>query len=174
MSEEELIEVKPEFMGIQNAGYPGAFPPKVEARIRKLVASPCLHLFSGRSKIGDVRVDLERPEATVNMDVFDYLIRGPGCDRQWKWILADPPYRLTEPNRKLLGHAQTYSVAANIVLRSALSDFFQRYTENILWFDQCIPPIKGFRWEKVWLYHLWSWGNIRALTWLKRKGERLA
>ena len=86
---EELIEVKPEFMGFNNTGYPGAFPPRVESRIRAIAESPCLHLFSGRSKIGDVRVDFDRPEATRNVDVLEFLKTEK---RDWKFVIADPPY----------------------------------------------------------------------------------
>ena len=100
---EELIEVKPEFMGFQNGDYPGAFPPKVDERIRKIVASPCLHLFSGSSKIGDVRVDLTHPNATDHIDVFKF-VRTDG--RDWKFVLLDPPYPMSQRNTEKMSYAR--------------------------------------------------------------------
>jgi hypothetical protein len=167
---EELLEVKPEFAGFQNTGYPGAFPPRVEERIRKLVGSPSLHLFSGRSKVGEVRVDLTRPEATINCDVRDFIKHD---NRNWAWVILDPPYDLKDPRKKLAEYADFKSVAANVPLRRAIEEFIQSHAENVLWFDLCSPKPDGFFRQATWMYLPGGYHNVRALTWLKREGERL-
>lgn len=69
-------------MGINATGYPGAFTAVVNGIIESVIqrvqtweGDPprLLHLFSGVSNIGDVRVDISRPEATVNADVREFL-----------------------------------------------------------------------------------------------------
>ena len=172
MTEEELIEVKPENMGFPRNDYPGAFPSRVEDRIKRLVGSPCLHLFSGTSKIGDVRVDLERPEATCNQDVFDFIARNTA---QWKWVIADPPYQIVRANYKLKKYGARKSVGGNIAYQHIIDEFLQYHAENALWFDFVTPCPKGMYREKVWLYLPggFSWFKPRFLTWLKRKGEHL-
>ena len=166
MTEEELIEVKPEFMGFHRGDYPGAFPPKVEERIRKIVASPCLHLFSGSSRIGDERVDLTNPNATVNQDVFVFIM---GERRTWKWVLADPPYDMVRP----MPYAQTKSFLGDVYRQKAMGYFLRAHADCVLWFDYVSPCPPGFEREKTWLYLPGGWKKVRALTWLKRKGERL-
>ena len=170
MTEEELIEVKPEFMGFQNKGYPGAFPPKVEAVIKRLIASPCLHLFSGVSKIGDTRIDISRCEATLNIDVFEFI---KSDTYVWKWVLADPPYAITRKDRKLAEYQIKSSVSGNMQYRREISRYLQEHTENVLWFDYASPVPFGFYREKVWTWLAGGWRPVRVLTWLKRKGERL-
>ena len=167
---EELIEVKPEFMGIQTTGYVGAFPPAVERRVGQIAEHPLLHLFSGRSRLGDVRVDLERPEATINCDVLEF-VRNHNAD--YKFVIADPPYELYNADEKLRQYASKVAVSASIPLRTAIEEYLRLHVDNVLWFDYCIPPFRGFGRYKVWLYAPHGWAKIRALTWLKRKGERL-
>ena len=176
MSEDELTKVKPEFMGFHKGDYPGAFPPKVERKIRTIVSSPCLHLFSGSSTIGDVRVDLSHPNATLNEDVYRYITEDFENDNSWwKWVILDPVYNLENKHlqSKLRAYAKVESWSGNILYLRALEIFFQRHTENILWFDTCSPQTPGFERHKVWFYIMGGYNAIRALTWLKRKGERL-
>ena len=169
---EELIEVKPEFMGFQNGDYPGAFPPKVDERIRKIVASPCLHLFSGSSKIGDVRVDLTHPNATDHIDVFKF-VRTDG--RDWKFVLLDPPYPMSQRNTEKMSYARhdTFPWASKSK-RDAFEEYIQLHAENVLWFDIISPRPRGFIKYKTWLYIKGGYTTARVLTWLKREGERLA
>ena len=161
-----MIEVKPEFMGFHSGNYPGAFPPKVEMTIKKLAESPSLRLFSGSSKIGDVRIDLTRPEATINQDVFDFIKTD---ERIWKFVIADPPYEI----ERKLDYASTKSFLGDVYRQSAISKYLQGHTENVLWFDYVSPCPPGFYRKKAWLFLPGSWRKVRALTWLKREGERL-
>ncbi len=175
---DELLEVKPEFMGFQMKGYPGAFPPKVEERLRMIVESPSLHLFSGTSKIGDVRIDLARPEATINQDVFEFL-ESPDGHSWWKFVIADPPYKIQD--RYGITEAYANPTPMNTQRQNILAEYLRSHAENVLWFDLASPCPKGFYRHKTWVYLPGSWHHIRArrtafckLTWLKRKGERLA
>ena len=168
----ELIEVKPEFMGFHKGDYPGAFPPRVEERIRLLVGSPCLHLFSGSSKIGDERIDLAHKNATRNMDVYQFVLEDK---RNWKWVVLDPVYHLDAKHIKntLKGYARFESVSGIVLYQRMLEDFMKLHAENILWFDFTSPCPPEFYREKVWMYILGGYRHIRALTWLKRQGVRL-
>jgi DNA modification methylase len=60
--------------------------------IRKGNKNPSiLHLFSGNSKIGDIRVDIwEGENVTHNIKVLDYLKEL--SDESFDVIIADPPY----------------------------------------------------------------------------------
>jgi len=157
-------EVK--FMGYNRHGYKGAFPDKVEEDIIKLVKSPCLHLFSGSSKIGDVRIDLEKSEATNNINVFDYIKQEQ--PKHWLWCLLDPPYNIYNPHTELKDYADYASVSASIPKRNALADFFRKHCENVLWLDQCAPLPSGFVREKIWFYFPGGYRTIRILSWLRR------
>jgi len=70
MSEEEkeLVEMnRPEILtGIANGKYPGCFPKSVEDTIRKTISSPSLHLFSGSSRVGDVRLNTKYKQARIS------------------------------------------------------------------------------------------------------------
>ena len=168
---DELLEVKPEFMGFPRADYPGAFPSKVEDRIKVLAQSPCLHLFSGTSKIGDVRVDIERPEATLNMNVLDFMREDK---RVWKFVVADPPYEIRRAGEKLKAYGIKDSVTGTALYQKVVDDYLRKHAENVLWFDMWSPCPHGFYRYKVWVYLSSDWHRPRILTWLKREGERLA
>jgi len=165
------FETEVGFMGYNRHGYKGAFPDKVEEVIKKVIGSPCLHLFSGISKIGEVRVDLERPEATHNQDVFGF-IKSEEAKKQWEWCLLDPPYNIFNPERDLKGYADKTSVSASIPKRNILADFFRRYCKNVLWLDQCAPLPVGFIRKKVWFFFPGGYRTIRILSWLQNYGQK--
>jgi hypothetical protein len=168
---DELLEVKPEFMGFHKGEYQGAFPPAVEKRIKTLVSPPCLHLFSGSSRIGDCRVDLEHPNATVHDDVYHFIQED---NRNWAWVVLDPDYAVSRKHIKLSGHARTDSVSGNVLAQRLLEDYLRLHADNVLWFDICSPRPNGFDRVKLWVFLPGGYKSVRVLTWLKRKGERLA
>ena len=69
--------------------YPGSFAVLEQKIIKKYLKNPSLHLFSGRSTIGTVRVDFACEEATIHADVFDYLEH---CTEKFNTVILDPPY----------------------------------------------------------------------------------
>jgi len=60
----------------------------------KLYSSLCvgrtLHLFSGRSLLGDVRVDIDSPVATHKIDLSEGKL--PFNDMEFDTVIADPPW----------------------------------------------------------------------------------
>lgn len=141
-------------LGFQRKGYPGAFTPVVESDIWQMIAEvqetlDCpvrvLRLFSGVSLIGDIRVDIQRPEATHRQDVLDFIYTDKS---HWDVCLADPPYSIVR-TRKLApmlhvtgevgGYGRVSSAAADVVLREALVAYFIRRVDNVLWLDMCAP-----------------------------------
>lgn len=158
-------EVK--FMGYNKHGYPGAFPNKVEEVIVKVVKTPCLHLFSGCSLIGDLRVDIERPEATHRMDVFKFL-ETKEAQKEWLWCLLDPPYNIHTPEKDLKEYGDYASVSCSVPKRQALARFFLKYSENVLWLNTCAPLPEGFKREKLWFFFPGGYRTLRVLSWLKR------
>jgi hypothetical protein len=175
-------------LGFQQKSYPGAYTPTVEKsisqmfdRIQKTSSSPIrvLHLFSGISLIGDIRVDIERPEATHRADVLDFI---GGCDDFFDVILLDPPYDLKRESKLVSGeyvsediggYGKTSSVAADVELRRALIDFFRDHTDNIIWLDMCAPfPNKlkevGFQRKRLEFLFPGGFHTLRVLTWLTK------
>jgi hypothetical protein len=169
----EVLEVKGQFMGMHNGEYPGAFPPAVESVIKKIVASPSLHFFSGSSTIGDVRVDAGHPNATLKMDVFDFMTSDV---KKWKFVLADPPYDIQKENQKLKAYLNRKGLVGNLIFQKAMEKYLIEHAENVLWFDRCSPCPNGFYRYKTWLWFApsSSWTGVRVLTWLKREGIELS
>jgi hypothetical protein len=155
------FEIIPMFMGYNNHGYYGAFPSEVENIIKGLIREPCIHLFSGTSKIGNVRIDLERPEATNNIDIFEF-IKTPEAQKQWKWCLLDPPYEIVNAENELKEYGDKGSVSASIPKRNALAKFFLDYCENVLWLDQCAPLPFGFIRKKIYLFFPGGYRTLRV------------
>lgn len=165
----EVIEYEQvvEFGGFNNTGYPGGFPSRVIKRIESITESPSLHLFSGSSKIGDVRIDINHKNATINTNVYDFV---QNDDNYWKWIILDPDYHISRKGVKLKVHGLKDHVGGNKLAEKLLGQYFQQHAENVLWFDTTSFCCEGFYRYKVWFYLMGSTRPVRALTWLKRKG----
>jgi len=156
-------------MGMNNSDYPGAFTEPVKQIIKSVISGKVLHLYSGSSFIGDERVDIDHPNATLNIRVEDFLEQDT---RDWDWILLDPPYAITR-RKKLDKYAETASLSADVVWRNRIKDFFRKHTDNILWLDYCAPVITGFGRKKLWLLLPGGYRNVRVLSWLKREMKPL-
>lgn len=148
--------------------YPGAFAIEVDRVIRQTVKDSVLHLYSGTSLIGDVRIDIEHPNATVNCDVEDFIRADERC---WNYVILDPPYQITRTDAKLNGYGIKGAVSANVDRRRLIKGYLQKHTENVLWLDQCAPMIKGFYRKKLWLVLPGAFKNVRVLSWLKKEME---
>ena len=79
--------------------YPGSFTIEEHKIIVYNCSGSILHLFSGRSGIGDVRVDYSCKEATINEDVFKFLEIN---NKKFDTIIIDAPY-----NEKFANEYQT-------------------------------------------------------------------
>lgn len=153
-------------MGNNITGYPGAFSPMVNRIILDVLPQKTrvLHLFSGVSKIGDERIDIERPEATKRQDVIDFI---ENDDRKWDFIILDPPYEIKQKS-KLEEYGRTSSVASDVILRRKLVEYFNRCAKNILWLDMCAPLPRNFRRVKLWFLFPGGYHTIRILSWLNK------
>ena len=156
-------------MGMNTSGYPGAFTKPVQDIIKSVVSGSVLHLYSGSSFIGDERVDLEHPSATLNCRVEEFI---ENDKRGWDWCLLDPPYAITR-RKKLDKYAETASLSADVIWRNLIKNYFRKYIGNILWLDYCAPQITGFRRKKLWLLLPGGYHNVRVLSWLEREMELL-
>lgn len=177
-------------MGLQTKGYPGAFTPVVERDIKKALFTirrqkgkgnkiKVLHLFSGVSAIGDVRVDIDRQEATDRVDVMDFIEQD---QRWWDVVLLDPPYSIQNSRKLLLGeyvsntvggYGRVSSAAADVPMRNALTNYFIRKTNNVLWLDMCVPyptamKRAGFKRQKLYFYFPGGFHTMRVMSWLRR------
>lgn len=157
-------------MGFNNSGYPGAFTKPVAQIINSHIAGAVLHLFSGSSLIGDERIDIQHPNATMNCDVKEFIKTDR---RHWDWVILDPPYNITRVGTKLKGYGLSGCIASDVLFRRALKDYFQQYVDNILWLDICTPMIKGFVREKLWLLLPGGFHTVRVLSWLKKEMKPL-
>lgn len=157
--------------GTNNGKFAGAFPPTIDRTVRGIVGTPCLHLFSGASTIGDVRVDLEHPNATHRMNVFEFL-KSSEAQKEWETVLLDPPYGIVSSKQKLKQYADRTAVSSSVPKRRTLAAFFLQYARNVVWFDQCAPLPEGFYRAKVWLVLPGGYRTVRILSWLRRNELR--
>lgn len=147
--------------------YRGSFPSSIVKIIRELVAGQSLNLYSGRSEIGTVRVDLECPEATHKMSVEDFITSDR---RHWDWVIIDPPYKIKNL-RKLREYADARPLQGNVLLQDRLRLYLRGHADNVLWLDYCSPTLKGFIRAKIWLVLPGKcFQHCRIFTWLRRSG----
>lgn len=141
-------------LGFNATGYPGAFTPTVNRILQGILVCTnrprVLHLFSGVSDIGNVRVDIERPEATHRQDVLSFLANN---DEIWDYVILDPPYEIKRKS-KLYVYGRVSSVAADVQLRGSLVRWFHKHALNVIWLDMCAPLPKGFKRKKFTFFFL--------------------
>lgn len=105
-----------------------SWPTEIEAKIKSLCEGKVLHVCSGESEIGDVRIDLTKT-ADIRADMFHLPIRPESFDS----AVCDPPWNLPYHVRhKLL-----------FELRDCLKPG-GRLIFNCFW----IPKIRGLQMEK--------------------------
>jgi len=164
------FEIEAIGMGTNNTGYPGAFPLAIQNLIKSLVGVNTVHLFSGSSFIGDMRVDLEHPNATNHCDIRHFIETDDG---HYEWTILDPPYAIIRAEKKLATYGGSKSISSDVIFRRKLKLWLQKHTENILWLDFCAPTIKGFYRKKLWLVLPGGFYTVRVLSWLKKEMELL-
>jgi len=164
----EEIPARLLFTRVNQTGYQGGFPETVERKIEKLASKEdkVLHLFSGSSKVGDIRVDIN-PESNANcvMDVRDFF-ETEEARQKWDLVIADPDYNKNQAKKldrpESLVSTQIWSNQGGITEK--FQDFFDSYAKKVLWFDYRVPKIDNFELERAWIFHRWYLGKIRALT----------
>jgi len=163
----EKVAVETLGMGTPPGNYPGEFTPTVVRLIeRELLLlgiglgpyKKVLHLFSGSSTIGDVRVDLDHKNATVKGDVFEWLA-SPEANRVWSVIVLDPPYELSASKKKSIGYACPKPLATSVKNRRQFVAYADAHALWVIWLDACAPRPKG--WSRSALYWLLPGGYRR-------------
>lgn len=157
-------------MGTNNTDYPGAFPPAIQDLIKSLVGGEVLHLFSGSSLIGTERVDIEHPNATLHTDIRQFI---KADDRQWNWVVLDPPYAIIRADTKLASYGDNKAISSDVRFRRQLLLWLSKHTKNVLWLDFCAPSIRGFKRNKLWLVLPGGFHTVRVLSWLEKEMELL-
>lgn len=155
------IEVRP--LGISKGEYPGQFTPQVEKIIKQwLIKYPgkVLNLFSGISKIGDVRVDFDNPNATIHGSVEDYLRTS---EEKFEWVILDPPYLVNSAELKT-GFKISRPFSCSIPARRLFEAWAVRHTKRIIYLDVCCPRFHGFKRIKVYFLLPGGYRNLRVLT----------
>lgn len=92
--------------------YAGNFTKREKEIITEEIFGISCNLFSGKSNIGDIRVDFKQPEATINMDVFEYL---ENCNDKIETFIIDPPYnkRFADKYQKIGNTGKQFIIFAN-------------------------------------------------------------
>jgi len=153
-------------MGTARGIYGGEFTPVVEKLIRYwLLKYPgeVLHLFSGNSRIGDVRVDIDNPNANQQIKVETYLKRSQD---NFEWVLLDPPYLVESHDLK--GYKISKAFSPNVPARRLFQEWAQKHTKRIIWLDLCAPLLEGFEREKLYFLLPGGYRNIRVLSILRQ------
>lgn len=89
------MQIKNQIMFLTDVDYVrndwiGGFSPLEQKIIHKYTKPPILHLFSGNSLIGDIRIDINpNSKCTEIKDVFEYI---KDCNESFNTILLDPIY----------------------------------------------------------------------------------
>jgi hypothetical protein len=161
------IQVEALGMGFNNTGYPGAFTPVVDRIIRETISGKVLNLFSGQSLIGDERVDITHANATINMNVKQFIEEDK---RDWKFVVLDPPYNITRVGVKLQGYGLSGCISSDVPFRRKLKEYLQLHADNVLWLDTCAPMVQGFKRKKLWLLLPGGFHTVRVLSWLTKGG----
>jgi len=153
-------------MRSNDTGYDGGFSLTVRGIVGEVINGSVLHLFSGSSKIGDVRVDVSHPNATNNIAIEDFIVSD---NRDWDWVVLDPPYKLVNNGSAAPHYDIPVSVSTNVPFRRKLEEYLRNHTDNVLWLDICAPLPKGFSRQKVWFLFPGGYRPLRVLSWLKRE-----
>ncbi len=100
----ELVTV-----GRGETNYPGSFTKFDKRTIFAWAYGYTLHLFSGSSDIGKCRVDWHCKEATLNVDVFEFLEGIIDKPNFISTIILDPPYNESYAKKySIIGHRKYY------------------------------------------------------------------
>ncbi len=152
-------------MGTARGYYDGEFTPAVEKIIKYWLnkyPGKVLHLFSGNSKIGDVRIDIDNPNATHNLKVEEFLKQHTD---NYEWILLDPPYLVESHDLK--GYKISKAFSASVPARRLFQKWAQKYAKRIIWLDLCAPLPEGYKREKLYFLLPGGYRNLRILSILK-------
>ena len=156
------------------AGYKGSFHPNVDKVIKEIIGDKfCVHLFSGSSKIGNVRVDIDNPNATHNQNVYDF-VQEYKLNETNTILLLDPDYHLKRNYLKLKPHGIKESLSGNVLAHKLFYQFLDNNPfSEILLLDLCSPEFKNYKEVDFWRVKYQGWVHNRTLTWYSRTNQSL-
>ena len=122
---------------------------------------PVLHLFSGASLVGDVRVDInEETPATHHEEVLEFLKKQK--NESFAVVIADPPYNLKNMKRY---RAKTWVVGADVRRTSLLKREINRVLKpgGVVIFKHWFDFAPGKKYELV-AQVITKYGGYRRIT----------
>lgn len=157
------------------AEYPGAFMKKEVEIIEKSAGGRILHLFSGASKIGHVRVDLFNENATHRMDVFEYLTENT---EKFDTVILDPPYneRFAVKYQKLGKQSsigKQFVIFADTKKTTALFDAILKLTpQTIIMKSWQFYILKGYELRAGYVVYYGGYRKPTFLLIMKKRGTK--
>ncbi|MGV9198639.1 MAG: hypothetical protein ACOC4M_07345 [Promethearchaeia archaeon] len=139
----------------------GGFSPKEKQIIEEYAKPPILHLFSGISEIGRIRVDISpKSNATIKQDVFDYIkYNFPKVNT----ILLDPIY-CSEERQHFWKSRYAEGLSESDYSKLYIFPYDTRKTKKLWGYFQKISPvriiIKSLNYYTIPNYHLLQGFNI--------------
>ena len=142
--------------------YPGNFTKKENNRIRRHCRGKILHLFSGKSKIGDVLIDYR-----YGIDVFEYL-KNP---RYYGTVIIDDPYnqRYADKYQKLGNTPEQFIIFAQGEKTTELFDRVREINPKIIIMKSWnYYIVEGYRLKKGYLCYAGGYRKSTLLLIMKR------
>jgi len=161
----ELIKV-----GNGTNKYPGNFTKKKLKIIKENLTGMTLHLFSGKSEIGETRVDYVH--GNVKMDVFYYLENSTAL-HLFKTVIIDAPYnkRFAEKYQKLGNTSKQFIIFANVPQTRQLFNLLEEKVKPEIiilksW-NYYVPA--NYQLKKLFLCYAGGYRKLTVLEILERK-----
>ena len=164
----ELIKV-----GNGNKEYPGNFTPKEIEIIKRNCIGKVLHLFSGNSRIGDLRVDFSNPNANYKTDVFIFLkirLKNIGT------VIIDAPYnqKFADKYQKIGNTPKQFIIFANTKKTTLLFNYIDKIDPKIIilksWNYYCL---KRYEIKECYICYPGGYRKSTFLIIMKKKQEKL-
>ena len=131
------------FINVSNGDskYPGNFTKEEITIIKNNIVGKTLHLFSGKSDIGEVRIDYKY--GNLRVDVFDYL--KSVIPRVFKTIIIDAPYnqRFADIYQEIGNTPEQFIIFANAKKTTELFNLIDKIDPDLIilksWNYYCLP-----------------------------------
>ena len=154
-----------------NSEYPGNFTKEEIIIINKNILGNCLHLFSGKSDIGDIRVDYKH--GNVKSDVFLFL----GYNQtHFDTILIDAPYnhKFASKYQELGTTPKQFIIFADAKKTTELFDIIDKSDPEVIilksWNYYCLPR---YEIKESYLCYPGGYRKSTILLIMKRKQMKL-
>ncbi|MFW9872427.1 MAG: hypothetical protein ACFFG0_04935 [Candidatus Thorarchaeota archaeon] len=147
--------------------YPGNFTPKEIRIIKKECRGKILHLFCGKSNIGDIRVDFTF--GNIKKDVFEFLKENK---EYFNTIIIDAPYnqKFADKYQKIGNTPKQFIIFAETERTTELFKYIDRISPEIIilksWNYFCL---KRYEIDKCYLCYPGGYRKSTFLIIMKRK-----